>query len=194
MAMEWPAPAHPYSPIDPVLGPNRGSKPDQYATGFWAGILGALVMTLLVGLARVLGLTSLNLEMTLGSLLTQTPTAGAWWLGFVWHLLNGGIFALAYVWGFGKIKRSGAKIGIEFGLIHWIAAGVFLGLLPELHPLIPDQMPAPGWFASNLGIFEMVTLLLLHCVYGAIVGGLHYANIRYGMMTRGEESKEIKVA
>ena len=55
---------------------------------------------------------------------------------------------------------------------HTIVAGMFMGLVPHLHPTIPEQMPAPGFFMANLGAMGVIAEVVLHLMYGAIVGGL----------------------
>jgi hypothetical protein len=59
-------------------------------------------MTLLMWLARLEGLTQLDLAMTLGtaSVFSSEPSPGAWTQGFIVMLLAGGVFALVYAWVF----------------------------------------------------------------------------------------------
>jgi hypothetical protein len=72
----------------------------NYGNAFVAGSSGALVMTVLMIIARAFNLTSLNLEMALGSFLTQELTTATWWLGLVIHMITGGVLAQFYAAGF----------------------------------------------------------------------------------------------
>jgi hypothetical protein len=53
-----------------------------------------------------------------------------------------------------------------------LVSGFFclLGLAPQLHPLMPEILPAPGVFMVNGGISDGVLFFALHLIYGAIVG------------------------
>ncbi len=149
---------------------------------FSAGITGAVVMTVLMFLGRAFGLTALNLEMALGSMLTQTLGAATWILGFGMHLIAGGVFALVYAWGFENISHhSGAGTGTWYGVIHTLISGiVVLGLMPAVHPLIPEVLAAPGMFAINYGALTATAFIALHLIYGAVVGSM------YGPLARPE--------
>lgn len=145
------------------------NKKQFYFVSFGVGVLGAAAMSLLMALARGMGLTQMNLEMMLGTMLAS-PSGGTRFLGFVWHLINGGIFALIYAAGFKALGRASASLGLGFGTIHWVVAGVFMGMVPLMHPMIPEMMAPPGYFGVNGGAFDFVAELMLHWVYGGIVG------------------------
>jgi hypothetical protein len=148
----------------------------NYGKAFKAGMLGALAMTVLMVIARALGVTTLNLEMALGSLLTGQIGAGSWMLGLIMHLIVGGLLAQVYAFGFDFVaERSSGWIGAGFSLIHTSFAGVVLFLLGSIHPLMRNNgvLPAPGPFAINYGALTAVAFVALHLVYGAWVGTLY---------------------
>ncbi len=96
-------------------------------------------------------------------------------MGFVMHLIISGLIALVYAAGFEYVtQRAGWAVGIAFSLIHIIIAGMVFGMIPMMHPLMPDQMPAPGVFMSNKGLMGVLAFAMLHMIYGAIVGGLYH--------------------
>jgi hypothetical protein len=147
----------------------------NYGKAFKAGMLGALAMTVLMVIARALDVTTLNIEMTLGTLLTRQIGAGSWVLGLVMHLLIGGLLAQLYAFGFEFLTEStSAWIGAGFSLIHVTIAGTLMILLGTLHPLMRNQgqLLAPGPFAINYGVLTAVAFIGLHLVYGAWVGTL----------------------
>jgi hypothetical protein len=142
------------------------------------GILGAAVMTLIMWIARLMGLPA-NLEMMLGTFTGSQPSDGAWVLGLLIHLTAGGVFALVYAACFEFLThRAGIGVGIGIGAIHTIVSGLFLGAIPALHPLIPEQLPAPGLFMAGLGAIGVAAFTLLHLIFGAIVGG-SYGQVRH---------------
>lgn len=141
---------------------------------FVAGVAGAALMSVLMFLARTVMGMEVHLEMMLGTMIGLAPGTTAWIVGFVMHLMLGGVFALGYAWAFENLlHRAGAGAGALLGLPHVLAAGLAMGLIPMLHPLIPEQMSAPGVFMSSLGAMGVVAEVVLHVIYGAVVGVLY---------------------
>ncbi len=144
----------------------------KYGKAFGAGVLGAAVMTVIMALARAMGMPA-NLEMMLGTMILQ-PGTGAFLLGLVMHLTISGLIALIYTWGFENVThRSSAGIGAGFGVIHGVIGGIFMGMMPMMHPLIPEVMPAPGAFMSNMGAMGVTAEMVLHVIYGMVVGAMY---------------------
>ncbi|MBD3238993.1 MAG: hypothetical protein GF331_00300 [Chitinivibrionales bacterium] len=157
----------------------------KWGRAFWAGVLGGAIMTILVAIARTMGMP-VNLSMMLGTLIGVTPSVGAWVLGFIIHLVISGLIAWLYAAGFEyATHRANAGIGAAFAIVHTILGGLFLGILPAIHPLMPDVIPAPGIFLSNLGVAGVVTFILLHLIYGVIVGGA------YGVVLHRPARREV---
>jgi hypothetical protein len=154
----------------------------NYGKAFKAGMIGAAVMTVLMIIARTLNLTTLNIEMALGSMLTQQISTGSWMLGLAMHLIVGGILAQLYAFGFEVLThRTSAWIGAGFSLVHTVIAGGVMAMLGAIHPLMLNgQIMAPGPFAINYGTLTAAAFVALHIIYGACVGGL------YTMRRRGE--------
>jgi hypothetical protein len=120
--------------------------------------------------------TSLNIEMALGSLLTGQIGALSWMLGFMMALLAGGLVAQFYAFGFEFLtERASAWIGAGFSLCHASIAGMLMFFLGSIHPLMRNHgmVPAPGPFAMNYGTLTAVAFVALHLVYGAWVGTLY---------------------
>lgn len=139
---------------------------------FLAGVVGGVVMSIGLAMGRAMGMPA-NLELMLGTMVLQ-PGTGAFILGMMMHLMISGAIALIYAWGFEHVThRANATIGAGFGVIHGIIGGMFMGMMPMMHPLIPEMMPAPGAFMSNMGIMGIMAEMVLHIVYGAIVGGIY---------------------
>jgi hypothetical protein len=141
---------------------------------FLAGVIGAIAMSVILWIARNWMGIPAHMEMMLGTMVVPNAALTAWLVGFGIHLLIGGVLALVYAWAFEHIThRAGWLVGVGFGLIHAVIAGLGNLLIPAIHPMIPERMPAPGAFMANLGIIGIVAEFALHAVYGAIVGGLY---------------------
>lgn len=138
---------------------------------FVAGVIGGATMSVLMWLARVMGM-EINLSMLLGTMIVLPPGPVAWITGFLVHLTISGLIALLYAWGFEHVThRAGWSVGVGFSVVHAIVAGLVFGVVPAMHPLIQaGKMPAPGMFLANKGPVYIVAFFVLHAVYGAIVG------------------------
>lgn len=155
-------------------------------TAIQAGIVGALVMSFIMWLARITGTLPANLEMMLGTMIGLSPGAFAWIVGFVIHVVAGAVFGLIYAWCFERLlHQAGWLTGLGIGVVHTIVSGLFLAAIPALHPLIPQQMPAPGAFMAGLGALGVAAFAVLHLLFGAIVGGA------YGTASQSPEGSTI---
>jgi hypothetical protein len=146
----------------------------MYTTrAFYAGIVGAALMTLVLMLGRLAGLQA-NLAMMLGAMLTLRAGFDTWILGFFIHLLVGGgiglVYAALFEYGF---RRAGWARGLLIGAVHTVLSGLFLGAVPAVHPAVPEVLGAPGLFMANLGALGIVVFVLLHLMYGAVVGAIY---------------------
>lgn len=141
-----------------------------------AGFLGAAAMTILMIALRTLGITSMNLETMLGSMATSTPDFGSWGLGFLIHLIAGGVFGIVYGFLMENLGRTGWSVGVGIAVVHSVLSGLALPLIGAMHPLVrTGRMPAPGLFASALGGTGVVLFIALHLLFGAIVGTYYIA-------------------
>jgi len=141
-----------------------------------AGFLGAAAMTVLMIAMRALGVTSMNLEAMLGSMVTAIPDFGSWGLGFLIHLIAGGVFGIVYGFLMESLGRTGWLVGVGIAAVHAVLLGLALPWLGAMHPLVrTGQMPAPGLFASVLGGAGVVLFIALHLLFGAIVGRYYVA-------------------
>jgi hypothetical protein len=66
-----------------------------------------------------------------------------------------------------------AGVGTTLGAVHAVISGIGLAFIPNLHPLIPSAIPAPGLFLLGLGAWGVVLFLALHLMFGAIVGSYY---------------------
>lgn len=144
----------------------------NYRRALVGGVLAGTVMTMGMAVLRALG-TPANPEMMLGTMML--PAGGAAWLaGFALHLVVSALIALIYAWGFEHVThRAGWSIGMAFALIHIGIGGIVMGLVPAIHPMVPEMMPAPGAFMSGMGAIGVTAFIVEHLAYGAVVGAIY---------------------
>ncbi|MEW6731078.1 MAG: hypothetical protein AB1489_07065 [Acidobacteriota bacterium] len=144
----------------------------NYASAFWAGISGGVVMSCLM-------IIDINFAFMIGTLFGLSPSQATWLFGYILYLIIAGLIGIIYAIAFETItQQADWKIGAMFGLIHLAVSGLFLGILPIIHPAIPEVIPAPGPFAINLGVVNVASFVVFHLIYGAIVGAL-YQPVQY---------------
>ena len=137
-----------------------------------AGLAGGGAMTALAWLVRQMGI-DMNAEMMLGTMVSS-PGSAAWLIGFVMHMMLSVAIAFIYAWGFERVThRAGAVVGLGFAVIHVILAGMVMGIIPAMHPMIPEQMPAPGAFMANMGTTFVALFVIEHLMFGTIVGAMY---------------------
>jgi hypothetical protein len=145
------------------------------------GVVGTVLLTSGLRAAQELGLTRMDLPLLLGTIFTDHRSRAST-IGYVVHFANGLLFALAYYGIFAAVGRAGWIFGAGLGLAHGIFAGGALVtiLLPAVHPRMgtpwsdAEETPlleAPGFLMANYGQRTALWSLLMHVVYGSIVGG-----------------------
>jgi uncharacterized membrane protein YagU involved in acid resistance len=100
------------------------------------------------------------------------------WVGLAIHLVVSILAGFAYAAAFQTLPATDRLIlwGLVGGVIHYIVAGLALAALPAVHPDVPGRPRAPGAFARNLGMTDMLAFLVAHLVFG-LVFGLAYGAI-----------------
>lgn len=74
--------------------------------------------------------------------------------------------------------RSGWLIGVGYSVIHIVIAGIVMGVMPTMHPRMPIPIAPPGAFMSNLGVMGIVAVVMMHVIFGAIVGAMYGVVVR----------------
>ena len=142
-----------------------------------AGLIAGGVMLIPLYLGRMMMPAQMKMDLLkmLGTMMM--PVSGmTYGIGLVIHAMMSIIFASAhaafYFWL--DIEASYAT-GLLFGLIHFGATGLFFGMLaPSIHRGIKDgSVEAPGFFALKLGMMTAMGALIVHLLYGLLVGGLY---------------------
>ncbi len=143
---------------------------------FWpamvAGMLGGALMTIMRTLLRMAGVT-LRLEVPrLWSTMVGVHGTAGQVVGLAIHIVGSGLLALFFARAFalGGVSDQLWLWGVLGGSILWAIAGLFMGIVPVMHPEIPVRLPAPGYFVANCGVPDVVTFLVGHLIYGVVVG------------------------
>ena len=145
-----------------------------------AGVLATVVMTamLYMGMAVMPRQMPMNILYMLGTMMMSGNKMMAYVAGTMMHAMMGIVLALAHAGVIEGLDLTSALVawGVLFGFVHWIMVGMGMGLIGTMHPLMRSgQMPAPGLFVSNLPKMTVMGFLMVHLVYGLVVGVLYEA-------------------
>src|SRR5579862_2422509 len=97
--------------------------------------------------------------------------------------IPGWLFGFLYTAAFESWRKAGWWRGGLIGLVHaFFVLVVGMSLLPSLHPRMASeqhgptptrQLEPPGFLALNYGSRTPVSVVLAHCIYGAILGSFY---------------------
>ncbi|HEX2173378.1 MAG TPA: hypothetical protein VHL09_13145 [Dehalococcoidia bacterium] len=146
------------------------------------GFIGTIALTTLLAGSQQVGLTRMNIPFMLGTAFTPDRSR-AKVIGFVFHLLNGWIFAFLYAAIFQSWRRAGWARGAVVGVGHALFVLVAgLPILPHFHPRMASEqfgptptrhLEPPGFLALNYGHRTPLSVILAHLIYGAILGAFY---------------------
>ena len=144
-----------------------------------AGIIGGVVMSavLYMGIAMMPRQMKMNLFLMLGTMMVR-DTKMAYVAGAMMHIGMSIVFGLIHVALYQAFGLESALVawGVLFGLVHWVITGMGLGMMPVMHPLIrKGQMDAPGAFAMSYPAMTVMGFLMLHVLFGVLVGTFYTA-------------------
>ena len=98
-------------------------------------------------------------------------------------LLNGWLFSLLYVITFQLTGAADWWRGVMIGIVHALFVLVVgVSLLPGLHPRMASEehgpepnreLEPPGFMAVNYGLRTPAAVILMHALFGAILGGFY---------------------
>lgn len=143
------------------------------------GFCATIVLDTLLASSRALGLTRMDLPFMLGTMFTVRRER-AKVLGFLFHLINGWIFALLYIAIFVSLGIQTWWVGALIGLTHALFILIpGMALLPSIHPRMatedsgPDathQLEPPGFLALHYGKRTPLATIFAHIIFGMILG------------------------
>lgn len=105
----------------------------------------------------------------------RAPARGRRVAGYIGHSALAVGIVLLYATFFAAVARNDhlALWGIFAGGVHAALGGIVVGAWPDLHPEMPDGVPAPGVFYRHYGRRDVLTFILGHLCFGALVGTLY---------------------
>ena len=152
--------------------------------GSWLlwGFVGTVVLTSFMAASQGMHFTRMNIPYMLGAMFTASRDR-AKVIGFVFHLLNGWMFALLYAAAFNSWGKATWWAGAVIGLVHAafvLTAG--MRILPGVHPRMASeqqgptvmrQLEPPGFLALNYGVRTPVSVVAAHLLFGAVLGAFY---------------------
>jgi hypothetical protein len=134
-----------------------------------AGFIATLAMTIIAYAAPMMGMPKMDFAATLGSVVNNgqapAPMSGMWWLGMIWHFIDGAIiFALIYAYLLYPVLPGSPWFrGTIWGMILWF-----------LSQAIVMPMMGQGFFSTKTpeGMKIVAGSLIAHIIYGAILGAI----------------------
>jgi hypothetical protein len=144
------------------------------------GFVGTIVLTSGMRAGSELRLTRMDIPFLLGTALSGDRVR-AKAAGYLLHFVFGLVFALVYYLVFRAIGEASWWLGALLGLAHGVFAATALVsvLLPVVHPRMGTTATAadanpllepPGFLLLNYGASTPLLTLIVHLIYGAIVG------------------------
>lgn len=141
--------------------------PRTFVAGLWA----SLFMLIVAITARNLAIAPhLSFQDGLGSRLGLASSIVRAIAGTIWHLLNGGIFALMLAKAFRLLRVTSYRSGAGLGFVLFYGVSMTMGTLPQLDLWSAPGLPTVGPFGAFGGLPTFYLLLLLHVGFGTAVG------------------------
>ena len=117
----------------------------------------------------------MNLFYMLGTMMT-TKKVPAYVVGATTHAGLGIVYALIHtgVYRAFELESNLVVWGVLFGAVHWVVVAMGFGILGMMHPLTRSGgMEVTGLFVMRLPMITLVGFLMLHLVYGMVLGALY---------------------
>ncbi len=153
------------------------------AAAVGAGLIGgtAMIVPLYMGRAMMPQQMRMDLFLLLGTMMTpRIDRVMAYMMGAMMHAGASILFAFAHVGVFvaADIETDLAAWGLLFGAVHYMLSGMAMGMMPMMHPLVrAGELENPGPFALSMGPMTGMGFLMLHLLFGVVVGTLYEAFI-----------------
>ncbi len=147
----------------------------NYPAVVGAGLLAGAIMLIPIYMGRMMMPNQMKMDLLkmLGTMLM--PVSGmTYGVGLVIHAMMSIIFASVhaafFLWL--DIDSSLALWGLLFGAVHWVMVGIAFGMIKSsTHRGIRDgAVQAPGFFGLNMGMTTAMGILMVHLIYGVLVG------------------------
>ena len=118
----------------------------------------------------------LDLAQFLGTLLyPPLPSSLTWWIGlaafFGAFASFGGVYAILLAW---SLRASDVKLGVGFGAVLFFGLAATVSIANGLHPaILRNALPDTGLLMLGWSPLATLQLLIVHLIYGAVLGLLY---------------------
>jgi hypothetical protein len=151
----------------------------DFPAAIGAGLLSGLAMTAMLYMGRAVmpGQMKMNLLYLLGTMMFRQTTV-VYMAGAMAHAGMSIVFALIHVSIYEAIGLDSnlAAWGLLFGLAHYMVSGMAMGMMPMMHAGVRSGVVrAPGAFALDFPPGTAMGFLVLHLLFGVLVGVLYGA-------------------
>ena len=153
-------------------------------TAILSGLVGALAMLMVIYGGRAMGMTTMDLLRTLGTMVSpRGEKRVVYGIGLMMHLMMGAAFGLIHAGLLHAADPSseGAATGLGalFGLGHGAIVAVMMPvMLAMAHPLVRSgEMIAPGVAMTGFGKMTPMGIVMAHVAFGLVAGGLYVAAV-----------------
>ena len=135
------------------------------STGLLAGLVATVVLAAMMFVQSMMGvMPGLNVAAMIGTIIGSSVAVG-WIIHLMVHTIaGGGGFALLY----NLIPGGSAPVK---GIVYGIAAWLFL-----MFVIMP--LAGVGLFGLSLGMMAPVTVLVLHIIFGAVLGFVYQMRVK----------------
>lgn len=141
-----------------------------------AGLVATAIMTATMYMGRAMGMP-MDMPRMLGLMFTGPGNTGmVYTLGLIVHFMMGAIFGIIYALVFNIVGVDASWLwGAILGALHGVVAGVAFGMMPMMHPRMGDGqvLDPPGMFGKDYGPMVPVGVIILHVIFGLVVGLLY---------------------
>ncbi|HEX9389511.1 MAG TPA: DUF6789 family protein [Anaerolineales bacterium] len=133
-----------------------------------AGVPGTIAISSVMAMAPMMGMPKMDIVDMLSTMFGRPNRL----IGWMMHFMMGIVFALIYIllWSAGVGSPTWVN-GLIFGGVHWLIAGMVMGMIPIMHIGIKrGEVQAPGlWMTNNGGMLAFAGGLIGHLVFGLVV-------------------------
>ena len=146
-----------------------------------AGLIGGAAMAGVLYLSLAVAPRQMRMDLfhTFGSLLVPGGSQSmVYMVGAMSHAVMSLIIGLIYAVFFLPFADGSNLVGwgVLYGFVHWVILSANLEMLGYIHPLMRSRdIRRPGAFAINYPKTTVLGFLVLHLLFGLLVGGLYTA-------------------
>jgi hypothetical protein len=139
-------------------------------TALRAGIIGGTLVFVLLLWARKIKLSSLNLNMLLGSTVTKKDDLQSEMIGFFMHLAISAIIAIGYAAIFTFWHASGWWRGWLISIPNLLLTGTVFFALKAFFPVLKHKLQLHNPPCDYHSAYTVFVVIVLHMVYGITIG------------------------